>query len=297
MRRARVFVSALLIAGVLGPVAAVAVPPGGPVENPLGGSVTLQPTTLAPGAKLTFAGQGYEPGERVTIKLDDGKVLNAAGSDVFAMADATGDGTFGGQVDLSAVGSAATAEMSSGVHNVRLLSSSPKGARSIHVDFEITAGSGGESGTGGGGSGEGGGGSAAGGGGAVTGGGETVTGGETQTGGGATTPAPGAVQVVATRLVVKGGQVAVRLRGGASTQLITASLVGRDRVRVGDKRRIMTLAKPRRVRVAARARMTVRLSLTRDAKAVLAGRRTLKARLGLTPAGGARTTTTVTLRR
>jgi len=294
MRRVCAFVGAILIAGagVLGPVAAVAVPPGGAVENPLGGSVTLQPTTVPAGATLTFAGQGYEPAERVTIKLDDGAILNAAGSDVFATGDAVGDGTFSGLVDLSTVGSASTAAMSTGIHNVRLLSSSPKGARSIHVDFEITAASGGAPGTGagpgtGGGSGSGGGGSG------------TGSGGEpgAETGGGATAPAPGAVQVIATRLVAKANQVAVRLRGGASSQWISASLVSRDRVRVGGKRRVVTLAKPRRVRVGARATLTVRLSLTRAAKTVLVSRRTLQARLGLAPSRGARTTTTVTLRR
>jgi hypothetical protein len=303
MRRVCAFVGAILIAGagILGPVAAVAVPPGGAVENPLGGSVTLQPTTVAAGAKLAFAGQGYEPAERVTIKLDDGAILNGAGSDVFATVDAAGDGTFSGLVDLSTVGSAWTAAMSTGIHNVRLLSSSPKGARSIHVDFEVTAPSGGAPGTGagsgtGGGSGPGagsGGGSGAGGGSGTGGGGETGA----EAGGGATAPARGAVQVIATRLVAKAGQVAVRLRGGASAQWITASLVSRDRLRVGGKRRVVTLAKPHRVRVGARATLTVRLSLTRAAKTVLISRRALQARLGLAPSRGARTTTTVTLRR
>lgn len=264
---------AVALALWLTPAVARAVPPGGPAETPLGATVTLASTTVAPGATVTVSGAGYDPGEQVSIKVDDGKVKTAGGADVLATADAGSDGTFTAPVDLSTAGAAHAEALKSGTHNVRLLSSAVAGARSIHVDFTVQAPPGG----GGGGQAGGGGDAGAGGSGAGAGGG-----GDAAPGGGGTgaaaggAPAPAVpVAIASTALRAAGAGVAVRLRGGSArtTGALTLRTAGG-----------VALARALRCTVPVHAARTVHLTLTRAGRAYLRRHRRVVVRLRLAPA-------------
>ncbi|WP_445148780.1 hypothetical protein [Baekduia sp. Peel2402] len=214
---------------------ALAVPPGGPVENPLGATVTLAQTTVPATGAVTVSATGYDPSEHVSLKLDDGQVKDKANSDVLTTADAAADGTFTATVDLAK----AATPLAGGTHNVRLLSSAAAGARSIHVDFTVpgsatttttptTAGT-------------------------TT--STTPTTPTTTTG----TPVPAvAPSLASTALRASGGKVALRLRGGSAGLKGTASL----RTTSG-----VTLARAVKATIPAKATKTVRLTLTAAGKA------------------------------
>jgi hypothetical protein len=113
---------------------AFAVPPGGPVENPLGARVTLATPTVAYDGTVTVSASGYDPAEHVSLKVDDGAAKDASRNDVLQTVDAAADGTFTTTVALSRISPA----LGNGTHDVRLLSAAAAGARSIHVDFTAT---------------------------------------------------------------------------------------------------------------------------------------------------------------
>lgn len=124
---------------LIAPPGAVAIPPGGPLENPGSATLTVEQPIVAPGATVAFHGSGFDPGEVVSVKLDDGLVLPAApvaGADVFARVTADPDGDIDGALDLATVAAADAAEVQSGKHHLRLLSGTP---RSIHADFAVSA--------------------------------------------------------------------------------------------------------------------------------------------------------------
>ncbi|HWI73715.1 MAG TPA: hypothetical protein VNT55_17280 [Baekduia sp.] len=175
---------------------ALAVPPGGPVENPLGATVTLAQATVPAGGVVTVSAGGYDAAEHVSLKVDDGQVKDTSNSDVLATADAAADGTFTATVDLAR----ATTPLGAGTHNVRLLSSAAAGARSIHVDFTVPAA-------------------------ATTTPAPPATPTATTPTTTLTTPTPPAI--VSTALRAVGGTVAVRLRGGSAA--LTATLTLRTR--------------------------------------------------------------------
>lgn len=129
-----------LAALALWPATALAIPPGGPSENRGGAVITLDALVVAPGAAVAYHGTGFNAGEVVSIKVDDGLVLPqtpAGGADVFATVTAGEDGTIAGSVDLAGVRSDYAAELASGKHLLRFLSGAP---RSIHADFAVTGG-------------------------------------------------------------------------------------------------------------------------------------------------------------
>lgn len=211
---------------------ALAVPPGGPVENPLGATVTLAQATVPATGAVTVSATGYDPSEHVSLKLDDGQVKDKANGDVFTTADAAPDGTFTATVDLAK----AATPLSGGTHNVRLLSSAAAGARSIHVDFTVPASTATTPTT-------------------------TTTTTDTTTTPTTTTGTPVAVvapSVASTALRASGGKVALRLRGGSAGLKGTASL----RTTSG-----VTLARAVSAMVPAKAIKTIRFTLTAAGKA------------------------------
>lgn len=252
---------------------ALAIPPGGAVENPLGATVTVTTPTVAPGATVSFSATGYDAGESVSIKVDDGQIKDTNGNAVLATAVAGPDGTFTASVDLSRAAAAHADALKSGTHNVRLLSVAAAGSRSIHADFTIQ------------GTGDGGGGGAA----------DPGTGGGTPGTSTGTTPpvtvAPPAVvvapRVASTTLRLVGGRVAVALRGGSAAAPGTASL----RTRAG-----VTLARAVRVTLGAGATRTVRFTLTAAGKARLRRHRRLAVTVRWAPAGGTAVAKPLTLR-
>jgi hypothetical protein len=267
------------------PGAAMAVPPGGPVERPLGATVTLASATVAPAGTVTVRGAGYDPGEHVSIKVDDGRVRTAVDADVFATADAGADGTFSAAVDLGRAASAHADALRTGTHNLRLLSAAGAGARSIHVDFTVEAPpAGGGAGPGAdpgadGGAGDGGAGSGAG-------TGDAGPGGPGGSGGGGTTPAKAAA-IASTTLRATGAAVAVRLRGG------TAAATGVLTLRTTSG---VTLGRTVRCALPAGAARTVRVTLTRPGRALLQRKRRVAARVRFAPSGGAAVVKTLTLK-
>lgn len=113
---------------------AFAAPPGGPVENRLGATLSV-PARIAPGAVVTVTGTGFQSGEIVSLKLDDGRLARPDGGDVLATATALADGTLTGSFDLDDVAAPPT----DGKHDVRALSTPGAGARSVHADFIVTS--------------------------------------------------------------------------------------------------------------------------------------------------------------
>jgi hypothetical protein len=63
--RRPLMMASIAVAAVAGPAVALAVPPGGPVENPLGATVTVASATVAAGGTVTFTGAGYDAAEHV----------------------------------------------------------------------------------------------------------------------------------------------------------------------------------------------------------------------------------------
>jgi hypothetical protein len=281
---ARTAAVALTALALLAPAAAQAVPPGGPVETPLGATVTITSATVVPGGTVTFSGAGYDPGERVSIKVDDGKVRTAGGGDVFAIVDAGADGTLAGTVDLSTAAPANAEALKSGTHSLRLLSTAVAGARSIHGDFVVQA----PAGAGGGGTGGGPGADGTGaGGGTEAGQAPTAPGAPPSPGPDATIPTRAAA-ITSTGLRAVGGRVAVRLRGGSFS--VRGALTVRTATGV-------TLTRTLRTVLAPRATRTVRLTLTRAGRAYLRRHPRVAVRVRLTPARpGTPTTKSLTLK-
>ena len=117
------------------------------------------------------------------------------------------------------------------------------------------------------------------------------------------TPAPAptvAVAVRSAKLKVASKRVAVRLRcGGGAACNGTVTLRSASKVKVGRKKgkRLVTLARSAKYRVAAGRTATVRLALSKDAKTLLKSRRSLRVRLTLKPASGKAVAKTLTLAR
>ncbi|WCB95234.1 hypothetical protein DSM104299_03977 [Baekduia alba] len=250
----RVVLAAVVAIMMVSVAPAVAVPPGGPVENPLGATVTLTSATVTAGGTVTFSATGYDAGEHVSIKVDDGKVKTGDGGDVFATADAGADGTFTATVDLAQVGAADAAALTSGTHNVRLLSAAGAGARSIHVDYGVQPAPDGGGGTGGG----------------------TTAPGPTAPVPPAT-PAVTAPRIASTALRAVDGRVAVALRGGSARATGTASLRAKSGV---------VLARAVRVTLGAKSARTIRFTLTAAGQAQLRRHRRLAATVRWTPWDG-----------
>jgi hypothetical protein len=169
-RRPAVVVLALVAAvvAVLASVAPAGAQPNGgggatPVpDNPNGRSVTLSPTSVAPGGTVSFTGTGYVndggTGQTVTVKLND--------VDILGTFEAAASGALSGSVTIPA-------SLEPGEYWLRFLAGAGKPndmpISSVHATFTLTASTGG--GGGGGDGGGGGGGAAAGG---STGGGSTT---------------------------------------------------------------------------------------------------------------------------
>lgn len=247
---------------------ALAVPPGGPVENPLGATVTLAQATVPATGVVTVGATGYDPSEHVSLKVDDGQAKDKANADVLATADAAADGTFTATVDLAKV----TPTLAGGTHNVRLLSSAAAGARSIHVDFTVPGSS------------------------TTTGTTTTTTTGTTTTGTSTTpttttgTPVSAtAPSVASTALRASGGRVALRLRGGSAGLKGTVSL----RTKSG-----VTLARAIKATISAGSTKTLRFTLTAAGRAQVRRHARLGVVVRVTPFGGAKVfKKTLTLKR
>jgi hypothetical protein len=244
MTRAIVIGIAALLAGALA-ATALAVPPGGPVENPLGATVTLARATVPANGTVTVSATGYDPSEHVSLKVDDGQVKDAGNSDVLATVDAAADGTFTATVDLSR----AATPLAGGTHNVRLLSSAAAGARSIHADFTVPAA-------------------------ATTPAPATPTTPPPPT----TTPPPVVATppaITSTVLRAVAGKVALRLRGGSAG--LTASLGLRTQTGV-------TLARTLRATLPAGTTRTLRFTLTKAGAAQVRRHHRLAVTVTVTPA-------------
>jgi hypothetical protein len=155
-RRPAVVVLALVAAvvAVLASVAPAGAQPSGgggatPVpDNPNGRSVTLSPTSVAPGGTVSFSGTGYVndggTGQTVTVKLND--------VDILGTFEADNSGGLSGSVAIPA-------SLEPGEYWLRFLSGAGKPndmpISSIHATFTLTAstGGGGDGGSGGGGGG------------------------------------------------------------------------------------------------------------------------------------------------
>ncbi|NYV77576.1 hypothetical protein, partial [Streptomyces sp. UH6] len=152
-------------------------------------------SSVAAGGKVSFALSGFTPGQKITVKLDDDKILKQWDDAIAA------DGTFSGTVTVPA----GTAK---GAHWLRVLAPDP--STSLRADFTVTS-TGGGSGSGGstGGSGDATGGSGGGNGGSTggsTGGsGGGSTGGSGSTGGGTSSGA--SASITAGSAVKAGGTV------------------------------------------------------------------------------------------
>lgn len=114
------------------------------------------------------------------------------------------------------------------------------------------------------------------------------------------TPTPAATtsaSLVSRKLTVTGGtRVTVKLRGGSAAQRVRVVLRTASKVRVGTKRRVVTLASAS-YQLGKDTRRTVRPKLTSAGRALLRARRTLAGRLTLQPTGAQATRAAVTLRR
>ncbi|USQ85068.1 hypothetical protein NFX46_15485 [Streptomyces phaeoluteigriseus] len=179
--------------------------------------------TVTAGAKVAFGLSGFVEGQTVTVKLDDGTILQQFTGAVAA------DGTFSGSVTIPA-------STSAGAHWLRFLAPDP--ATSLRADIKVTAaatgggggpgGSDGGTGTSGGSGGTGGstggsgssGGTGTGTGGSSTGG--TGTGGSTSGGGGSSASA--SATVTAGSRVVVGGEVSFRVTGFPAGERLTVKL-------------------------------------------------------------------------
>jgi hypothetical protein len=246
MRSLLVATAALAAGGLT--ATALAVPPGGPIESPLGATVTLAQTTVPATGVVTASAIGYDPAEHVSLKVDDGAIKDTHNNDVLGTVDAAPDGTFTTTVDLARI----APPLGAGTHNVRLLSSAAAGARSIHVDFTVP--------------------------GAAT-PAPTTPAPTTPT---TTTEAPAvavAPSIASTALRAAGGQVAVRLRGGSAGLAATVGL----RTRAG----AIAVARAAQVTLAPSATRTFRLALTRAGRAQLRRHPRLAVTLKVTSPGKA----------
>ncbi len=122
--------AALLAVGLAG--GASAIPPGGAVDNPGGAVATVTNSPIAAGGTATFTGTGFAAGEVVTVKIDDGAILQSSKSDRFAEVTAAADGTISGSVDLSKA--APESPVAAGDHVLRFLSGHP---RSLRATFQV----------------------------------------------------------------------------------------------------------------------------------------------------------------
>lgn len=79
LRRGRPLTAALATAAVLGtaalPVAALAIPPGGPAPSHNGSAVKLSTTKVAPGGTIRATGTKFPAGKSVTVKVDDQTII------------------------------------------------------------------------------------------------------------------------------------------------------------------------------------------------------------------------------
>jgi hypothetical protein len=257
-RRHLLLVAIALVALV--PAVAHAVPPGGAVENPRGATVAVTPATVASGGTVAFTGAGFEPGEQVSVKLDDGAVRAPGGGDVLATVLGAGDGTLAGTIALAPLG------VPDGPHALRFLSTMSAGARSLKVDFTVGA---------------------------------LPTPVPTPAATPAATPAPSpAAPAIVTRTATpRHGRLALTLRGGATATTAKLTVRTRDRVRLGGRTIVVALAPARTVRLAAGATRTVRLELTMRVRGVLARHTRLPVRVTLAPRRGATVTAVVQVRR
>lgn len=114
----------------------------------------------------------------------------------------------------------------------------------------------------------------------------------------ATSAAP-AARVVSTKLKRTGSRVAVLVTcpAGGTTCQGRIALRSVAPVRIGGRARILVVAPGASYRIAAGARKTVRLTLSRAARTLLRTRRTLRVRATLTPASGKAVTRDLTLHR
>ncbi len=149
----RSFVAALVLAVAL-PAAASAIPPGGPQENRNGATITVGADVVQPGSLVSYTGSGFTAGETLTIKVDDGLVLPVLASrpeapaganpsvpytaDAFAQVVADASGNVSGTVNLAIAQPAFAAELASGKHLLRFVTSAPA-PRSVHVDFAVSS--------------------------------------------------------------------------------------------------------------------------------------------------------------
>ncbi|MBB2942543.1 hypothetical protein FB565_002256 [Actinoplanes lutulentus] len=105
-------------------------------DNASGATVALVSTTTTPGGKVNFTGTGFVntdgTGSVVMVKIDDGVVRDAAGSDVFAEVKAAdGTGTVTGSVTLPA-------SVTGSGHWLRMLTGSGAAGdavRSVHTEL------------------------------------------------------------------------------------------------------------------------------------------------------------------
>lgn len=147
----------LIAAAAVWATIALALPPGGPSENRGGASIAITAPVVKPVAAgdaatgiVSFTGSGFAAGEALLVKVDDGAVspdkatrppvpagVTPQSDDWIAIAVATDAGTISGTVDLRNVVDADDAEVASGKHLLRFVSSQP---RSIHADFVVRPG-------------------------------------------------------------------------------------------------------------------------------------------------------------
>ncbi|WP_151769600.1 hypothetical protein [Streptomyces abyssomicinicus] len=178
-------------------------------------------SSVAAGGKVSFALSGFTPGQKITVKLDDDKILKQWDDAIAA------DGTFSGTVTVPA----GTAK---GAHWLRILAPDP--STSLRADFTVTS-TGGGSGSGGstggsgdatGGSGGGNGGSTGGGstGGSTGGSGGGSKGGSGSTGGGTSSGASASITAGAD--VKAGGKVSFRVTGFPPGRRLTVKLDDSD---------------------------------------------------------------------
>ncbi|MFO6454086.1 MULTISPECIES: hypothetical protein [unclassified Aeromicrobium] len=118
---ARLLAAATLALATIGLAApATALPPGGADPDTPGTSVTVGPTQVAPGDRLSFTVTGFPAGETVYVKIDDGTQCDEAavhGACVYHQQRISSSGSVSGSIAVPA--------LKPGRHWLRFLASEP----------------------------------------------------------------------------------------------------------------------------------------------------------------------------
>jgi len=117
-------------------------------------------------------------------------------------------------------------------------------------------------------------------------------------------PPPSATQrgpgkLATSKLSGRGGKVRIQIACAASGAACggTLSLRSPTKLRVGNRTKVVTIARDASYRIAAGGRRTVTLTLSRETRSLLRARRSLRVRIALKPSRGATVARTVTLSR